>query len=144
MGIITGIDILIAIILIGSVILGYMTGLVMKIAHLVSLFASYIIAVVVTRFFPLQIARPMVFSVVFLISLVILRQLVGILKIVDHIPVAGTINHIGGAIAGFLLNFIIIYIICSIFFVTVPKELLDSWGLTESAIESSILLKAFY
>lgn len=144
MGIITCIDISIAIILIGSVIFGYMTGLVMKIAHFIALIASYIIAEVATKFVPLQMARPIVFPVVFLIALVILRQLVNVLKIVDHIPVAGTLNRIGGAVAGLVLNVIIIYILLSIFFVIVPQEFLDSLGLTKNAIENSILLQAFY
>lgn len=144
MGIITVIDILIAVILIGAVIFGYMTGLVMRIAHLISLVVAYVAAEAVTKMFPAQVQVLAVFPVVFFIVLAILKQVIKLLKIVDHIPIVGTVNHIGGAIAGFLFYFIIIYIVFSIFFCTVPQDSLNNLGLTEDAIKDSLLLQAFY
>lgn len=144
MSVVTGIDIAIAVILIGAALFGYMTGLVMEIAHLFCVAAAYIAAVAVVKLFSLQVASLVIFQIVFFIVYRLLRQLVKLLKIVDHIPVIGPINHIGGAIAGFLVNFIIIYIVCSIFFGIVPQEFLDNLGLTKSAIEGSLLLQAFY
>lgn len=143
MNIITGIDIAIVVILIGAVIFGYMTGLIMQIAHLVALAVAYITAISAAKLAPLQIGGLVVFSVVFLVVFAILRQVIKLLKIVDHIPVIGFVSHIGGALAGFLINFIIIYIICNIFFGIMPQELLDYWGLTKNAIEGSLLLQVF-
>ncbi|HBA97092.1 MAG TPA: hypothetical protein DCZ23_03190 [Lachnospiraceae bacterium] len=144
MEVVTIIDISIAIILAGAVIFGYMTGLIMQIAHLASLAAAYMAAATVAKLFPLQIGSQVIFSVVFFVVSVILRLVVRILKVTDYIPVLGFISHIGGAVTGFLVNFIIIYIICSIFFGIIPQEILDSWGLTENAIKDSILLQVFY
>jgi len=170
MGIITGIDISIAVILIGSIILGYMTGLVMKIAQLASLAAAYIAAALVVKLFSSQlgsfiyskipgeyavpvravtektadrIAGSLIFTVVFIVTFIILRHVIKLFKIVDKIPVIGFIDHIGGAVAGFIVNFIIIYILAGIFFSVVPQEILDGWGITQEAVSNSYILQAF-
>ena len=160
MDIVKIIDIIIAVILIAAVITGYRTGFVMKIANLAVLVASYFIASALANVLSPQItdtfaggimadaavnmAYNVVFPVVLVLSIVILHHVVSVLKVTSHIPVIGKIDRICGAIAGFLIDFIVIYIICSIIFSIVPQETLDGIGLTEKAIENSVLLHAFY
>ncbi len=79
------------------------------------------------------------FLIVYILSCFLLRSL----KILDHLPVFDKLDHICGAAAGFLLDFILICIICSMIFKTVPQGILDSIGLTKNAIESSLLLSVF-
>lgn len=55
MDIITGIDISIAVLLIGSVLAGYMTGLVARAAQLAAVVASYVIATVIAKMFSSQL-----------------------------------------------------------------------------------------
>ncbi len=82
--------------------------------------------------------------VVLVISVIILHHITSVLKVTSHIPVIGKIDRICGAIAGFFIDFIVIYIVCSIIFSIIPQETLDGIGLTKEAIESSVLLHAFY
>ncbi|MCX4327489.1 MAG: CvpA family protein [Lachnospiraceae bacterium] len=170
MDIIKAIDIVIAILLIASVVSGYMTGLVTKAAQLASLVAAYFIASFAADLLSPglsgfingkmestampagafvadtaeSIVHHAVFTIIFIISFIILRHAANIFKITSHLPVIGKLDRIGGAIAGFLVNFIIIYIICSLFFGIMPQDMLDNIGLTKKAIRDSVLLQAFY
>lgn len=171
MDIVKIIDIVIAVLLIASVITGYITGFVMKIANLAVLVASYFIASIIANMLSPQledyingqvsqtpaafaggimadtagnITHNIVFSVVLVLSFVILHHVASVLKVTSHIPVIGKIDHICGAVAGFFIDFIVIFIICSIFFSVVPKETLNDMGLTKEAIEDSVLLHIFY
>lgn len=173
MDIVKAIDIIIAILLIASVVSGYMTGLVTKAAQLASLVAAYIIASFVANLLSPglygfingkmestampaafagrlvadtaeSIVHHIIFTAIFIISFIILRHAANIFKITSHLPVIGKLDRIGGAIAGFLVDFIIIYIVCNIFFGMMPQELLDNIGLTKKAVEGSVLLQAFY
>ena len=85
----------------------------------------------------------LIFVAVFLIIYILASFLINALKIVGMLPVIDKIDHICGAAAGFLLDFIIISIICGMIFKTVPQEMLDSIGLTQNAVESSLLLSVF-
>lgn len=171
MDIITGIDILIAVLLIGSVISGYMTGLVARAAQLAAVVASYVIATVIAKMFSSQLgsfiygkipatpvisagevaadaagsmAYSIIFAVVLIIAAVVLGHLAGVFKIASHLPVIGKLDRLGGAIAGFITSFIIIYLLSCIFFAFVPQETLAGWGITEETVQDSLLLKAFY
>ena len=73
----------------------------------------------------------------------IFRKLIKVLKIVDHIPVIGFLNKAGGAVAGFLVDFIIIYVICSFLFTIVPAAVWTEIGLTGAVIKNTILLSIF-
>ena len=79
------------------------------------------------------------FLIVYILSCFLVRSL----KILDHLPVFDKLNHICGAVAGFLIDFIVICIICSIIFKTVPQVILDNIGLTKNAVESSLFLSVF-
>lgn len=171
MDIVKIIDIVIAVLLIAAVITGYITGFVMKIANLAVLVASYFIALMLANMLSPQIedyingqvsqtpasfaggimadtagniTHNIVFSVVLVLSFVILHHVVSVLKVTSHIPVIGKIDRICGAAAGFFIDVIVIYIICSIFFSIMPRETLDSIGLTKEAIGDSVLLHIFY
>ena len=91
-----------------------------------------------------SMAYSIIFAVVFIIAAIILGHLAGVFKIASHLPVIGRLDRLGGAVAGFIISFIIIYLLSCIFFALVPKETLDGWGLTEKAVKNSLLLKAFY
>lgn len=171
MDIVKIIDIVIAVLLIAAVITGYITGFVMKVANLAVLVASYFIALMLANMLSPQLedyingqvsqtpvafaggimadtagnlAHNIVFSIILVISFIILHHVVSVLKVTSHIPVIGKIDRICGAIAGFFIDFIVIYIIFSIFFSVVPQETLDGIGLTKEAIGNSVLLQAFY
>ncbi len=91
-----------------------------------------------------NIAHHIIFGVAFIILFIILRHLANIFKIASHLPLIGTADRICGAVAGFLINFIVIYIICQLFFGIMPQDALISIGFTKKAIENSVLLQAFY
>ena len=85
----------------------------------------------------------MLFRSVFTIAMVILGRLIGLFHIVDHIPVIGKINKAGGAIVGFLITFIILYVVGNALFTLLPQTMLDGWGFTKEAIAKTYLLQIF-
>lgn len=127
-------DIVIAICILVSVLVGYHRGFLVTIARIVAMVASYIGAILAaemlkktlaqTLFVPmirqglgngafadlaqealLQTAEGIAYSVVFfvvfaLLQFVLLRA-IHVLKLVDHIPVLGTMNKLAGGVLGF-------------------------------------------
>ncbi len=89
------------------------------------------------------IAYNLIFIVVFVIAILVLNFVVQILKIVDRIPVVGTLNKCGGALLGLVTEFIIIYIIFVIVFTLVPQASFDKIGLTKEVIRETKLLSFF-
>lgn len=89
------------------------------------------------------IAYYLLYAIAFTIIMVILGRLIRLLHIVDHIPVIGKINKAGGAMAGFLITFIILYVVGNAFFVLIPQTVLDGWGFTKEAIEKTYVLQIF-
>lgn len=89
------------------------------------------------------IAYSLVFCIAFFILELILLRLINGFKLVDHIPVVGKINKLGGAVIGFLWVFLLCLLLCNIFFTYIPKELQHSMGFTEEAIRETILLNVF-
>ena len=89
------------------------------------------------------IAYYLLYAIVFTIAMVILGRLIGLLHIVDHIPVIGKINKAGGAIVGFLITFIILYVVGNALFTLLPQTMLDGWGFTKEAIAKTYLLQIF-
>ena len=130
-------DIVIAICILVSVLVGYHRGFLVTIARIVAMVASYIGAILAaemlkktlaqTLFVPmirqglgngafadlaqealLQTAEGIAYSVVFfvvfaLLQFVLLRA-IHVLKLVDHIPVLGTMNKLAGGVLGFFLG----------------------------------------
>lgn len=164
-------DIVIAVLLIAAVITGYMSGFVMKAAGLMALIASFAAASFIAGLLSpklgiyingqvpasnvaftgeaiadtaVNIAHHIIFCVVFIILFIILRHVANIFKITSHLPLIGKADRICGAVAGFLIDFIVIYIICQLFFGMMPQDILDSIGFTKKAIEGSVLLQSFY
>lgn len=140
-------DIVIAGILIIAAVSGYLTGLITKVARflatIISCVAAYLVVQVVMESYKKQIMYPIVFLVVFIVIYIILHQAIKLLKLVDKIPVIGTVDRIGGAVVGILLYTLLMYILFSAFFKIVPASILKSWGYTKHAINKSLLLKYF-
>lgn len=165
----TIIDIVLAVIFLVSLVSGWHQGLVMKAASLIVVFASYVLAGILSKLISPYVAQmisknispdigivknsvtditeaflyTIIFMIVFFIVRFIFRKLIKVLKIVDHIPVIGFVNKAGGAVAGFLVDFTIIYVVCSFLFTIVPAEAWAEIGLTKSVIKHTILLSVF-
>jgi len=90
-----------------------------------------------------NIAYHLLFGVIFVVALIVLRHIVGVLKLVDYIPVVGTLNKFGGAVIGFVAEFIFFFILGRILFGLIPMESWVQMGLTGEMIEGSYLLQAF-
>ncbi len=89
------------------------------------------------------IAYSIVFFAAFAIIHFILLRLVHGLKLVDHIPVLGTMNKLAGGILGFLWIFILCMLLGNIFFNYIPSQVRSQWGFTQEAVQNSMLLNAF-
>lgn len=90
-----------------------------------------------------NMAYYLLFGVIFVVALMVLHHVVGVLKLVDYIPVVGTLNKLGGAVIGFVVEFVFFFILGRVLFGLIP---MDSWaqiGLTGEMIEKSYLLQAF-
>ena len=90
-----------------------------------------------------QVSYDIIFLVTFIIALLVFNHLVHILKIVDRIPVVGTLNKFGGALLGFVTEFIIVYIICAVLFSFLPQSTFDGIGLTQPIINETYFLHFF-
>lgn len=90
-----------------------------------------------------NIAFYFLFSILFVVTMIIFRHLVAVLKLVDRIPVVGTLNKAGGALVGFLIEFIFFFILGRILFGMIPMESWAQVGLTKGMIEETYLLQAF-
>lgn len=175
--IVTVIDIIMLVSILFAVIRGWHIGLAMKLAHLITIIASCIIAHFLATVLKVSVGNKVVlpmlsqkagdtfsslpfaedgmefmaqgiayyflYAIVFIIAMIVLSQAIKVVKIVDHIPVIGLINKIGGAIIGFFIEFIVFYIICAFVFHLTPQATLDSWGFTREAIEKTYVLQAF-
>jgi uncharacterized membrane protein required for colicin V production len=169
-------DIVIAICILVSVLVGYHRGFLVTIARIVAMVASYIGAILAaemlkktlaqTLFVPmirqglgngafadlaqealLQTAEGIAYSVVFfvvfaLLQFVLLRA-IHVLKLVDHIPVLGTMNKLAGGVLGFFGVFILCILLGRVFFTYVPDSLRSQWGFTGKAVQQTVLLNAF-
>lgn len=89
------------------------------------------------------IAYSLVFCVAFFLLELILLRLVNGFKLVDHIPVVGKINKLGGAVVGFLWVFLLCLLLGNVFFTYIPKELRYNMGFTKEEIKETVLLNVF-
>ena len=169
-------DIVIAICILVSVLVGYHRGFLVTIARIVAMVASYIGAILAaemlkktlaqTLFVPmirqglgngafadlaqealLQTAEGIAYSDSgqrkrILLQFVLLRA-IHVLKLVDHIPVLGTMNKLAGGVLGFFWVFILCILLGRVFFTYVPDSLRSQWGFTGKAVQQTVLLNAF-
>ena len=110
----SGLDILTAIILLVAVLSGLATGLVVKLGQIVAVIGSYVIAAVLASY--VGLGREIVFVVAFIVLSIICRYLVQVLRLVDKLPVVGTLDKFGGAVVGFVVAFIVLYFVINLFF----------------------------
>lgn len=170
------IDSIIGICFLISVLVGYYRGLIVTIARIVAMVASYLGAVlaaealkgVIARlvFLPLlnrqlegslfagiageallEIAQGIAYSVVFFVVFALLEfilfRVVHALKLIDHVPVLGRLNRLGGAVLGFFWVFLLCLLLGNVFFTYVPKELQHQWGFTKTEVQNTVLLNVF-
>lgn len=90
-----------------------------------------------------SVAYYLISSICFIIALVLLYQLIKVLHIVDYVPVVGKVNKAGGAVVGFLVEFVVFYFIWTVIFNVTPQSILDQYGLTENVISHTFILQAF-
>ena len=90
-----------------------------------------------------NIAYYIIFGIIFAVADIVLHHIVGMLKLVDYIPVVGTLNKLGGAVAGFLVEVIFFFILGRVLFSLIPMESWAQMGLTREMIDASYLLRAF-
>lgn len=168
-----GLDIGILVLLALAVWRGWSQGLVMKAAQLGAVVAACIIAgicanlskgrlgsgvilplleerVPLSGMFEEEIASVadnfawgLVYFVSFLAALLVLRHVIKIFGLVEKLPVIGTVNRLGGAVVGFTLAFVLLYVACRLLFQMLPQAALEEWGLTEEVIEKTCLFKVF-
>ena len=136
----SGLDILTAIILLVAVLSGLATGLVVKLGQIVAVIGSYVIAAVLASY--VGLGREIVFVVAFIVLSIICRYLVQVLRLVDKLPVVGTLDKFGGAVVGFVV-FIVLYFVINLFFDIVPQSTLDGMGWTKEAVQKTMFIKGF-
>lgn len=93
--------------------------------------------------FSASLAYDLIFLVVLIVALLVFNFAVQLLKIVDRIPVVGTLNKFGGALLGLVTEFIVIYILFAVVFTLVPQSTFDKIGLTKEIIRETKLLQFF-
>lgn len=89
------------------------------------------------------IAYSVAFFVVFAVLQFVLLHSIRAFKLVDHIPVLGTMNKLAGGILGFFWVFILCMLLGNVFFTYVPGELCSQWGFTDQKVKQTVLLSAF-
>lgn len=85
----------------------------------------------------------LIFAVIFSVLQLVFLIVVSALKLVDHIPVLGKLNKLGGAVLGFFWMFLLCLLLGNVFFTYVPKELRHQWGFTKKAVQNTVLLSVF-
>lgn len=166
-------DIVVLLIMALAVWRGWSQGMVMKLAQLGTVIAACIIAGILAGMFkgklgsglilpvfqekmPLSgiwereiasaadnFAWGIVYFVSFLAALLAFRHLIKVFNVVGHIPVIGTLNRLLGAMIGFTVAFILLYVAGSLVFRMIPQATTEEWGLTEEIIEKTYLFKVF-
>lgn len=79
----------------------------------------------------------------FIVLSIICRYLVQVLRLVDKLPVVGTLDKFGGAVVGFVVAFIVLYFVINLFFDIVPQSTLDGMGWTKEAVQKTMFIKGF-
>lgn len=137
----SGLDILTAIILLVAVVSGLATGLIVKLGQVVAVIGSYVIAAILASY--VGLGRELVFVVAFIVLSILCRYLVQVLRLVDKLPVVGTLDKFGGAVVGFVVAFIVLYFVINLFFGIVPQSTLDGMGWTKEAVRKTMFISGF-
>ncbi len=134
-------DIVIAVWLLLAVVNGVIQGLILKLGQIAAVVAAYVLANIIAVWMSGFVG--ITFLVSYLVLYALFRLVVSVLNLVDRIPVIGFLNHLAGAVCGFLAAFLLIYLLVHLVFAAVPQTALDQIGLTETAVNHSVLLHAF-
>lgn len=138
------IDIIMAFCFIFAVVRGWQTGLIIKLAHLAAIVASGFLAYTAGNLCTGNIGmRYLVSSICFFVAVIVLYQVIRLLHIVDYVPILGKLNKAGGALVGFLTEFLFFYVICMVCFQLIPQSLWNQWGLTQDVVSNTWILQAF-
>lgn len=132
-------DIVLAIFFIVETLQGRNMGLALQAARLVVLFASLIAAQILSGIVGIPVTAGFFFVIVF----AIFWKVAKLVKIVDWIPVVGTLDKFGGAVAGFCTAFLICYFLFFFLGTVIPQQVWDGWGLTKEVVDKTYLLQAF-
>ncbi len=89
-----------------------------------------------------NIAYFVIFMLVIVIIQIVFGIIMNLLKLVDKIPVVGKINKLGGAAAGFLCTFLIIFCIVNLTFTYLPYKTLKSAGYSRKHVRETYILSA--
>lgn len=134
-------DIVIAAWLLLAVVNGVIQGLILKLGQIAAVVAAYVLANILAVWMSGYVG--ITFLVSYLVLSMLFRLVVSVLNLVDRIPVIGFLNHLAGAVCGFLAAFLLIFLLVHLVFTAVPQTALDQIGLTEAAVKHSVLLHAF-
>ena len=135
------IDLFFIILLVIGLIHGWIIGLAGKAGNLIALVLAIITAYVAAQVFgDIFFSKVGLFLIIYVIGRLIYGQIVRILNIVEHIPVVKTLNRIGGAVLGFMMEAVFIYVLCIAVF-SLPDAVIKGFGLTDEVIQSTSLLK---
>lgn len=132
-------DIVLAVFFLIFIIRGYCAGLVLQVAHLAVLFASVVVAKVLAN----MVGIPPLSVLFFVVALVVFWQVAKLVKIVDLIPLVGTMDKLCGALAGFCIAFLICYFVLGFLDDVIAQKMWNEWGLTKKMVKETYLLKAF-
>lgn len=132
-------DIVLAIFFIVETLQGRNMGLALQAARLVVLFVSLIVSQILSGIVGIPVSAGFFFVIVFAVCWKIAK----LVKIVDWIPVVGTLDKLGGAIAGFFTAFLICYFLFFLLGTVIPQQVWDKWGLTKEVVDKTYLLQAF-
>jgi len=132
-------DIALAIFFIIEILQGRNMGLALQAARLAVLFASLLVSQILSG----MVGIPMSAVFFFVIVFAVFWKIAKLIKIVDWIPVVGTMDRIGGAIAGFCTAFLICYFLFHFLGAVIPQRVWNEWGLTKEVVDKTYLLQAF-
>lgn len=132
-------DIVLAVFFLLCIIRGYCSGLVLQAAHLAVVFLSVAAAKVLSN----MAGVPFLSGVFFVIALFVFWQVVKLVKIVDFIPLVGTLDKLCGALAGFLIAFLLCFFLIGFLGDVISQKMWNEWGLSQKAIKETYLLRIF-
>lgn len=135
------IDYGIPVILLIATISGLISGLIEKIVHVVAAVAAYFLATMISSHAKSQ--AWLVYIVSFFVIFAAFKFLGKLIKMVDKIKVIGWIDHIGGAIAGFVGAFVVVFVLVNLVFGMLPEAILSSIHLGHADVTQTIFLKYF-
>lgn len=132
-------DIVLAVFFLLVVVRGWYMGLAFQVARLVVLVLAGIISHILAN----VVGVPLLSGLFFIITFVVFLQAAKFVKIVDWIPVIGTLDKAGGAVAGFFFAFLVCYLLFHFLYMAIPQEVWNNWDLTKAEVAKTYLLQVF-